>query len=90
MSKRAEERAWEVYPLNQGGESSTERIAYMDGYTQAEKDMKFYELSWRDVQSIIRIADNMCNTLDYEKVKRMGEEGYYSEVLKRFNDGKQM
>lgn len=47
-------------------------------------------LTWRDVQNIIRIADYMCNSLDYEQVRKMGEEGYYTEVLRRFNEGRVM
>ena len=43
------------------------------------------ELTWRDIQSIVRIADNLLNSLDYEKIKKMGEEGYYTEILNRFN-----
>lgn len=43
------------------------------------------ELTWRDVQSIVRIAGNLLNTLDYDKIKKMGEEGYYTEILNRFN-----
>lgn len=44
------------------------------------------ELTWRDVQRIVQIADNLCNNLEYDKVKRMGEEGYYTEILNRFNN----
>ena len=43
------------------------------------------DLTWRDVQSIVRIAGNLLNTLDYDKIKKMGEEGYYTEILNQFN-----
>lgn len=43
------------------------------------------EITWRDIQSIVRIADNLLNSLDYSKIKKMGEEGYYTEILNRFN-----
>lgn len=42
------------------------------------------DLTWRDVQCIVRIADNLLNSLDYSKIKKMGEEGYYTEILNRF------
>lgn len=47
------------------------------------------EYTWRDVQAIIRIADNLLNSLDYDKIEKMGEEGYYSEILNRFNQQRQ-
>lgn len=46
------------------------------------------DITWRDVQSIVRIADNLLNSLDYDKIKKMGEEGYYTEILNRFNKEK--
>lgn len=55
---------------------------------QTKNDVR--PLTWRDVQSIVRIADDMCNNLEYEKVLKMGEEGYYTEVLRRFNEGRVM
>lgn len=44
------------------------------------------KLTWQDIQRIVQIADNLCNSLDYEQVLRMGEEGYYTEILNRFNN----
>lgn len=48
--------------------------------------MTMNELTWRDIQRIVQIADHLCNSLDYEQVLMMGEEGYYTEILKRFNE----
>ena len=58
---------------------------YKKGYEQAQKDL---ELSWRDIQHIVKIADHLCNSLEYDKIKKMGEEGYYTEILERFNKEK--
>ena len=44
--------------------------------------------TWRDIQNIIRIANEYCNSLDYEKIMKLGEEGYFSEILRRFNSQK--
>lgn len=48
------------------------------------------ELTWQDIQRIVQIADNLCNSLDYEQVLRMGEKDYYTEILNRFNNTKQL
>lgn len=62
------------------------RNAFENGYEQAQKDL---ELSWRDMQRIVKIADHLCNSLEYDKIKKMGEEGYYTEILNRFNNEKE-
>ena len=45
-------------------------------------------MTWQDIRRIIRITNNLLNRLDYAKIKEMGEEGYYTEILNRFNEGK--
>lgn len=45
-------------------------------------------MKWQDIRRIITIADNLLNRLDYEQIKKMGEEGYYTEILNRYNEGK--
>lgn len=45
-------------------------------------------MTWQDIRRIITIANNLLNRLDYDKIKKMGEEGYYTEILNRFNEGK--
>lgn len=49
-------------------------------------DVKKDGLTWKDIQRIVKIADNLCNSLDYEKIKAMGEQGYYTEILNIFNN----
>ena len=63
-----------------------ERMAYTafgDGFAFGVYTSK---LTWQDIQRIVKIADNLCNNLEYDKVKRMGEEGYYTEILNQFNN----
>ncbi len=92
MSK-ARDKALEAFPISfserMGYRSDTipneRRNAFEKGYEQAQKDL---ELSWRDMQRIVKIADYLCNSLEYDKIKKMGEEGYYTEILERFNKEK--
>lgn len=49
---------------------------------------KANQLTWKDIQAIVRIADSLLNSFDYEKVRKMGEEGYYTEILNQFNKQK--
>lgn len=46
--------------------------------------MKTEELTWQDVRRLIQIANQKLYALDYEKVIRMGEEAYYTEILTQF------
>ena len=46
------------------------------------------KLKWQDIQRIVQIADHLCNSLEYDKIRDMGEEGYYTEILDRFNKEK--
>lgn len=58
-------------------------------YRKVEKDApNESDLSWRDMQRIVKIAGHLCNSLEYDKIKKMGEEGYYTEILERFNKEK--
>lgn len=41
-------------------------------------------MTWQDIKNIIRIANNLQNSLDYEQIMKMGEQGYYTEILNRF------
>lgn len=83
MSK-AEERALKKYPKkiewvgNQWNGApfdinSESRVAYKQGYEQAEKDL---ELTWEDISDIIEIHDDVLEMESCENV--------YMEVLKRF------
>lgn len=88
---RAEERANEAYPFKEGDiVYDEERVKeaqgyYIEGYKQAEKDNA---PTWEDIESIISIANDFLNTFDYDKVKAMGREGYYGEILKRWKERK--
>jgi hypothetical protein len=84
---RAKEKALEAYPIDLYNDEydRRRRAGFEKGYEQAQKDL---ELSWRDMQHIVRIADHLCNSLEYDKIKKMGEEGYYTEILDRFNKEK--
>ena len=57
--------------------------AFIGGANWREKDLK---LTWQDIRWIVQIADLMLNSLDYEQIQKMGEEGYYTEILRRFNE----
>ena len=93
MSK-AEERALEVYPpklVTYGDlfgeetldDNSLKRIVFIEGYQQAEKDLK---LTWKDIADILDITDVIANDDSMEeRLKTMSEEEYCQEVLKRFN-----
>ena len=96
MSK-AEERALEKYPKkiewvgNQWDGApfdvnSGNRIAYKQGYEQAEKDLK---LTWEDIAEILDVTDVIANDDSMEeRLKTMSEEEYCQEVLKRFKEVK--
>jgi hypothetical protein len=92
MSK-AEDRALEKYPKkiewvgNQWDGApfdvnSKSRVAYKQGYEQAEKD---FELSWEDMFSIFSLVNEVLD--DYAEGKTKKEVG--EEVLKRFKDYKE-
>lgn len=87
MSK-AEERALEKYPQkiewvgNQWDGApfdvnSQSRVAYKQGYHQAEKDL---ELTYDDICEIMEIREDVLEMDSYENL--------YEEVLKRFKERK--
>lgn len=88
MSKRAEERGLEALPprwrKTKDGKGKVDsalpvRKFYIRAYNQAEKDCA---LTWKDVQSIFRIADNYDSELN--RPSYLTKE-YCEEVLHRFN-----
>lgn len=92
MSK-AEERALEKYPkkIEQVGNqwegapfdvNSESRVAYKQGYHQAEKDLA---LTIEDVENI----DNLLWELSSEWSDKNDNAGYFQEVLNRFNKQKE-
>ena len=94
MSK-AEERALEKYPKkiewvgNQWDGApfdvnSERRVAYKQGYQQAEKDL---ELTWEDIPEILMISEQLKTSWwfrDNEQTKQIGTQVFWEEVLKRF------
>ena len=85
MSKRAEERAMEVYPVlfsERDGYPSPmpdRRNAFVKGYEQAEKDLA---LTWEDIQKITDIHRDVL----FENPKRiMFSKENYEDTLVRFN-----
>ena len=45
-------------------------------------------LTWEDVREIICTGNDLCNEWGTIKMHDEGQEAYYTEVLKRFNDKK--
>ena len=90
MSK-AEERALEAYPPKIGGDSrgsydfnELNRIKYLQGYHQAEKDL---ELTWEDMMLIHKCIKDAMNYHLYKMMEGMeGQKVVYQEVLKRFKN----
>ena len=91
MSK-AEDRALEKYPKkiewvgNQWNGApfdvnSESRVAYKQGYHQAEKDL---ELTWEDLATIEKLGDDFIK----QNHTPMSDEEFYKEVLKRFKENK--
>lgn len=50
--------------------------------------MKANELTWQDIELIIKIADNALDRIDRELLVKMGEVGYYTAILDMFNETK--
>ena len=88
MSK-ADEQALKFYPVlfsEREGYDKTDiqkerRNAFANGWEEAEKNLR---LTWQDVRRLIQIANQKLYALDYEKVMRMGEEAYYTDILTQF------
>lgn len=89
---RAEERALGKYPENirwVGNQwngapfdiNSESRVAYKQGYQQAEKDLA---LTWEDLKLLWQIRWEMPVTWEGT------EEEWYKELLKRFNEKKKL
>ena len=66
--------------------SGPDGFFYGKGYQQAKKDLN---LTWEDMRRISRILDIMVDD-DFkgEIPEEWGEEEYYEEVLRRFNEAK--
>ena len=99
MSK-AEDLAKELYPdwkmtgvpTVDGIEESMvriQRVAYIEGYHQAEKDL---ELGWEDMRELYIIFTEVDTEIELCKADDIKAEtiGYYQEVLKRFKERKEL
>lgn len=53
------------------------------GNILTDKDMGKNELTWQDIQRIVRIADQIVDE-DRRKFMAMEDEDYYKEVLARY------
>ena len=95
MSK-AEERALEAYPIamseysdscREYDSNESERLTFIEGYHQAEKDL---ELSWQDVREIHIILAEIDVDIELCKTDITAETlGYYQEVLNVFKERKE-
>ena len=80
---------WETtgVPTVDGQEESMvriQRVAYIKGYHQAEKDL---ELDWKDMMIIHRCIKDAMNYHLYKMMDGIeGQKMVYREVLKRFNE----
>lgn len=93
---KAEERASKLYPYESGVKGlicENSRQLFIQGYEYAEKDLA---LTWRDIKDIVSIADDLNpshgHDIEHLLSEFQTEEGFYKEVLKRFNkkrDGRQ-
>ena len=59
-----------------------QRVAYIKGYHQAEKDL---ELTWEDIEKIDNITIRLDASLESRGMSMSNQE-FYQEVLKRFNE----
>ena len=81
MSK-AEDRAEDFCKSTIAGSSYIKKMAYIQGYNQAEKDL---ELTWEDIREIYCITLNLREHLGAS----VFGEPLYQEALKRFKDYKE-
>ena len=93
MSK-AVEKAYEAYPLNESNRLNhnwnAKRVGFQQGYEQAEKDLA---LTWEDIPKILSICENLKTCWwfrDNEQTKEIGKKPFFEEVLRRFNEQKNM
>ena len=94
MSKMSEKRAFETYPVVMRNDTvgmgmSVEmdanrypRSKYLEGYEQAEKDLK---LTWEEMKKIVLIADELTSgSFDDIKGRFPSEQSYYEEVTRLY------
>ena len=84
MSK-AENRAEEYCHSTLVGSSYIKRMAYLEGYHQAEKDL---ELTWEDISKIISIDQQVCGVMGIAAYIHNHQQAM-EEVLRRFKNFKE-
>lgn len=62
-----------------------ERISFVNGYEQAEKDLV---LTWEDIKCIDEIMSAIITSVDAIDLASWNDEKYYTEILNRFNKSK--
>ena len=60
------------------------KVAYLQGYEQAEKDLA---LTWEDIKAIEQIIAT-SDWYDFEINGKLWSKEFYEEVLKRFKEAK--
>lgn len=80
MSKLAERRAYEMFPED-GSDNWIPRPFFEEGYALAEEELK---LKWEDVKQISEIITELGRDIPTEE----RQEGFYKEVLERYNHQK--
>ena len=71
---------WDGAPFDVNSES---RVAYKQGYHQAEKDL---ELTLEDLATIEKLCDDFIK----QNQTSMSDEEFYKEILKRFRELKKV
>ena len=92
MSKRAEQKAFAVYPRSEKYTTSQRMIindlrdGFIQGYEQAEKDLA---LTWEDAQLLYIITEKYMRELDkrIEAFPSSSQE-VFEEILRRYKEAK--
>lgn len=81
MSKRAIEKAYETYPLDESNrynhELNAKRVGFQHGYEQAEKNLA---LTWEDM----KLIDELFTEMAFSEPNDSTE--WYQELANRFNE----
>ena len=95
MSKRAEKRALELFPVDmqmcidnmeepyEADVNAPRRMYVAYGYEQAEKDLA---LTWEDMANIDAIILDVNNEFAVDYSKEISRQKFYEEVLRRLNE----
>ena len=56
------------------------------GYDLKDAYMKGAELDTEDIKRIVKIADKIVEECNFDVLSKLGEQKYYEEILKRYNN----